>query len=485
MKPVIVWFRQDLRLADQLALSAAVATGQPIIPLYILDDASPGAWKPGGASRWWLDKSLASLATSLEKLHSRLILRQGRSIDILTSLAEETGASTIYTQAAYEPWASSLEQHIHTALTQNGIEFKRMAGAVMKRPDSIRTQTGQPFRVYSPFWRAFQASDPVAHPTPAPTQLSSPGRWPKSDALASWHLHPAKPDWSAGFSGEWTPGETGAMARLETFLDDALPDYSNDRNRPDRRGTSKLSPHLHFGEISPATCWHAAISTAHRISASGGTADRGLDTFQRELVWREFSTHLLVHWPTLPEQPFKPEYASFPYVDDAKGLHAWQRGLTGFPIVDAGMRELWHTGWMHNRVRMITASFLIKDLLIPWQQGEAWFWDTLVDADLASNAASWQWVAGCGADAAPYFRIFNPARQGTTFDPDGDYVRRWVPELSKLPAEHIHEPSSAPPLMLAACGITLGKTYPHPIVDHPKARDRALAALKELKAATA
>ncbi|MEQ1694638.1 MAG: FAD-binding domain-containing protein, partial [Hyphomicrobiaceae bacterium] len=248
---------------------------------------------------------------------------------------------------------------------------------------------------------------------------------------------------------------------------------------------SKLSPHLHFGEISPATCWHAAVATAHRISATGGTADRGRDTFQRELVWREFATHLLVHWPTLPEQPFKPEYASFPYRDDVGSLLAWQRGQTGYPIVDAGMRELWHTGWMHNRVRMIAASFLIKDLLIPWQAGAAWFWDTLVDADLASNAASWQWVAGCGADAAPYFRIFNPTLQGAKFDPDGTYVRRWVPELAKLPAGHIHEPWSAPPFVLAASGVALGNTYPHPIVDHATARDRALSALKQLKTATA
>ena len=484
MKPVIVWFRQDLRLANQLALSAAASTGQPVIPLYILDNVSPGTWTHGGASRWWLDKSLASLAASLENLGSRLILRQGGAAAILTTLAEETGASAIYTQAAYEPWASTLEHHIHAELATRGVAFKRLAGAVMKRPDSIRTQTGHPFKVYTPFWRAFQAGPPVAQPVPAPKSLAKPKRWPTSDGLASWHLHPAKPDWSAGFSEEWTPGEAGAISRLETFLDDALRDYADDRNRPDRPGTSKLSPHLHFGEISPATCWYAAIAAADRISSEGATADRGLDTFQRELVWREFATHLLVHWPTLPEQPFKPEYASFPYVQDPKGLHAWQRGLTGFPIVDAGMRELWHTGWMHNRVRMITASFLIKDLLIPWQAGEAWFWDTLVDADLASNAASWQWVAGCGADAAPYFRIFNPSRQGATFDPEGSYVRRWVPELANLPPEHIHEPWSAPPLILSAAGVTLGKNYPHPIVDHARAREKALSALKQLKAAT-
>ena len=295
-------------------------------------------------------------------------------------------------------------------------------------------------------------------------------------------MHPRNPDWSAGFD-EWTPGEAGARAKLEAFLETGLHSYDTDRNRPDRSGTSRLSPHLHFGEISPATCWYAALAAGERHAMAGRPADKGLETFLKEIVWREFSAHLLVHWPGLPEQPFKSAYAAFPWADDAAGLRAWQKGRTGYPIVDAGMRELWHTGWMHNRVRMIVASFLIKDLLIPWQTGEAWFWDTLVDADLASNAASWQWVAGCGADAAPYFRIFNPVTQGETFDPEGVYVRRWVPELAKLPSEHIHEPWNASPLVLASAGVTLGKTYPHPIVDHKMARDRALAALKSLTGA--
>ena len=322
MPPVIVWFRQDLRLADQLALTAAAATGQPVIPLYILDDTSPGNWKHGSASRWWLDKSLAFLAASLESLGSRLILREGQSAAVLTALAEETGASTVYTQAAYEPWASALEQCVHDEMSARGIEFKRMAGAVIKRPGTIRTQAGQPFKVYTPFWRAFQVGPPVATPVPAPKSLAKPTRWPKSDTLASWHLHPTKPDWTIGFGEEWTPGEAGAHTRLETFLDTALRNYADDRNRPDRPGTSKLSPHLHFGEISPATCWHAAISAADRIADNGGTADRDLDTFQRELVWREFATHLLVHWPALPEQPFKPEYAKFSYRNDPACLRA-------------------------------------------------------------------------------------------------------------------------------------------------------------------
>ena len=482
MPPVVVWFRQDLRLAGQLALAAAASSRRPVIPVYILDDEAPGLWRPGGASRWWLNRSLAALAESLDAIGSRLILRKGSSLAALTELVEQTGATTIYTQAAYEPWATALEQRLHTAMTKRGVEFKRMAGGVLKRCDTIRTKTGQPFKVYTPYWRAFQASGPVAEPVAAPTSLAKPARWPKSDALADWDLHPTKPDWSQGLDAEWTPGEAGARQRLVTFLDQALGAYTDDRNRPDRPGTSKLSPYLHFGEISPATCWYAALDAAHQAAAKGKNVDTGLETFQRELVWREFSINLLTIAPDLPTAPFKPEFAAFPWRTDPTGLRAWQRGQTGFPIVDAGMRELWHTGWMHNRVRMITASFLIKDLLIPWQEGGAWFWDTLVDADLASNAASWQWVAGCGADAAPYFRVFNPTLQGAKFDPDGAYIRRWVPELARLPDAHLNEPWNAPPLVLSAAGVTLGKTYPNPIVDHASARDRALAALKTLSA---
>jgi deoxyribodipyrimidine photo-lyase len=484
MKPVIVWFRQDLRLADQRALAAAAATGAPVLPLYILDDEAPGTWAMGGASRWWLNRSLDQLAAGLTSLGSRLILRRGKATDIVPELARAVGAATVYVQAAYEPWAAGLEADVRRALETDGVALKRMAGALLKRPDALRTKgSGEPFRVYTPFWRALMASDPPAVPVAAPTKLQAPAKWPTTDTLADWTLHPTSPDWSGGLATEWTPGEAGARARLDAFLATSLPGYTTERNRPDRPGTSKLSPHLHFGEISVATCWYAARSAADAMAANGHPADKGLETFLKELVWREFAAHLLAQCPTLPEAPFKPAFAAFPWVDDAPGLRAWQRGATGYPIVDAGMRELWQTGWMHNRVRMIVASFLIKDLLIPWQAGEAWFWDTLVDADLASNAASWQWVAGCGADAAPYFRIFNPVTQGETYDPDGAYVRRYVPELAKLPTAHIHEPWTAPPMVLAAAGVTLGKTYPHPIVDHAKARDRALTALKSLKGA--
>ncbi len=483
MKPVIVWFRQDLRLADQRAVAAAAASGAPVIALYVLDDVSPGAWRMGGASRWWLNRSLVALDSGLRAIGNRLVLRRGVAADVLAQVAAETSADTVFCLAAHEPWAHAVEADAHAALARSGVALKRLQGALLKRPDAIRTQGGQPFKVYTPFWRALTASEPPAPPVPAPIVLAAPTAFPASEQLEDWALHPVKPDWSGAFDAHWQPGEAGAHDKLSAFLDDALCEYDAERNRPDRPGTSRLSPHLHFGEISPATCWYAAQSAAAIVRSRGGHPDKGLETFLKEIVWREFAAHLLVHWPTLPEEPFKPQFQAFPWADDASGLRAWQRGQTGYPIVDAGMRELWTTGWMHNRVRMIVASFLVKDLLIPWQAGEAWFWDTLVDADLASNAASWQWVAGCGADAAPYFRIFNPTRQGETYDPDGAYVRRWLPELARVPTAHIHEPWAAPPLVLAAAGVTLGKTYPQPIVDHAKARDRALAALKSVKVA--
>jgi deoxyribodipyrimidine photo-lyase len=318
--------------------------------------------------------------------------------------------------------------------------------------------------------------EPPAKPQGVP-RLEAPKDWPTSDSPGQWGLAPTRPNWAAAFPGCWTPGEAGAEARLEALITGPLRHYAELRNRPDLAGTSRLSPHLHFGEISPRRIWHAVMAAAEgdpRLRA-------GAEVFLREIGWREFSFHLLHHWPDLPEAPFRPDFAAFPWSADAGRLRAWQKGLTGYPIVDAGMRELWATGWMHNRVRMITASFLVKDLLIPWQTGERWFWDTLVDADLANNAASWQWVAGSGADAAPYFRIFNPVSQGRKFDPNGAYVRRWVPEVARLPDTLVHAPFEASEIELAAAGIRLAKTYPRPTVDHKAARDRALAAFATLK----
>jgi deoxyribodipyrimidine photo-lyase len=476
--PTLVWFRHDLRLTDNRALAAAVQAGGPVIPVYILDDVTPGRWKLGGASRWWLHQSLTSLGNALGTLGGRMILRQGDPSAILAKLIGETGATCVVTTRGYEPWAERLEVAVKQAVENAGATFRRFGGALLFEPEQLRTKVGDPFKVYTPLWRAAQISEPPRQPTPAPTRLTAPKSWPKSEKLADWTLQPTKPNWAGGLTQTWAPGETGAGARLNQFLASALANYSDQRNRPDLPGTSRLSPHLRFGEISPHMCWYAA--RAHSATQPGSEA--GLETFLKELVWREFAYHLLAHWPTLPEANFRAEFAHFPWVDDTAALKAWQTGRTGYPIVDAGMRELWHTGWMHNRVRMITGSFLIKDLMLPWQAGEAWFWDTLVDADLASNAASWQWVAGSGADASPYFRIFNPVKQGETFDPEGVYVRQWVPELARLPTKLIHAPWTVPEEILAACGVTLGITYPRPMVDHAVARDRALAAFKALRA---
>jgi deoxyribodipyrimidine photo-lyase len=466
----IVWLREDLRLADHAALTAALDAGGAVVPVYVLDE-SQGAWAPGGATRWWLDMSLAAHAERLAEHGARLILRRGPTVRTLTHLVEETKAGAVHAIGRYEPEARKLEAALAAALEKKGVPLTLHPGALLHDPERVRTQAGLPFKIYAPFWRAFSAV-PKSDPLPAPRKLSPPTSQPKSDRLADWRLLPTRPDWAGGLRDTWRPGEGGARKRLDAFLAGPMRGYGDDRNRPDREGTSRLSPHLHFGEISPAACWHAAEHAGH------GT---GPETFRRELAWREFSAHLLNHVPSLPEEPFRPEFKAFPWKRDDRLLRAWQKGLTGYPIVDAGMRQLWATGWMHNRVRMIAASFLIKDLLIPWTEGEAWFWDTLVDADLANNAASWQWVAGCGADAAPYFRVFNPVKQGATFDPDGEYVRRWVPELAKLPAAAIHAPWTVPSGGLAMAGITLGKTYPRPIVDHKAARLLALDAFAALR----
>jgi deoxyribodipyrimidine photo-lyase len=479
-KPIIVWFRRDLRLADHSALSAAVAAGAPVIPVFVLDDAAAGRWRAGAASRWWLHHSLAALTDALEDLGAKLVLRRGESAFELAQLAQASGAAAVYCSRAYEPWAQRLEHDVRTKLASVDVALKRFAGTLLHEPDQLQTQAGGSFKVYTPFWRALRSGTKVGRLLRPPERIPTPAKVPKSDRLDEWELLPKEPDWSAGMRDAWTPGERGAEERLSAFLSDALASYTEQRNRPDRLGTSRLSPHLAFGEISPRQCWTAAGHFASRHPH----ADGGHETFLKELVWREFSAHLLHHWPDLPEVPFRAEFANFPWRKDSRHLKAWRRGRTGYPIVDAGMRELWSTGWMHNRVRMIVASFLIKDLMLPWQDGEAWFWDTLVDADLANNAASWQWVAGSGADAAPYFRVFNPITQGEKFDPEGAYVRRWVPELAKLPAKAIHAPWLAPADVLAAADVKIGSNYPKPIVDHAAARIAALDAFQALKAKT-
>ncbi|NYZ15729.1 deoxyribodipyrimidine photo-lyase [Azospirillum sp. RWY-5-1] len=472
--PVIVWFRQDLRLADNPALSLAAASGAPVIPLFVLEE---GGRPLGGASRWWLHHALARLAGSLAALGSPLVLRRGEPAAVLDALIAETGADTVLWNRRYEPDAVAVDSAIKAGLRERGLTVRSHNAALLFEPWEIRNKSGDPFRVFTPFWRACLGAPPPPRPLPAPVSLTSPAKPVTGDALDGWGLPPTKPDWAGGLREAWVPGEAAAREGLLDFLDGPVATYGGDRDRPGIDGTSRLSPHLRFGEIGPRQVWHAA---RHAADARPGAAP-GVDAFLREIGWREFSVHLLHANPGLPDTPLDPRFAAFPWTDDAAAAGAWRRGRTGYPIVDAGMRQLWETGWMHNRVRMIAASFLIKDLLQPWQTGEAWFWDTLVDADAANNAAGWQWVAGCGADAAPFFRVFNPILQGEKFDPDGAYVRRFVPELAKLPDAWIHKPWQAPPAVLCAAGVTIGRDYPAPIIDHALARDRALAAFKAVK----
>jgi deoxyribodipyrimidine photo-lyase len=459
--PVILWFRQDLRLSDHPALAAAAAAGA-VIPLFILDDETPGDWRWGGASRWWLHRSLDALSARIP-----LVLRRGRADTVLQTVVAETGATGLYFTRDYAPWSGALENRIKAICDGAGITCHRHGGFLLHEPESVKTGSGSFFKVYTPFARACRAEGEPRAPRGA-SSVTWATDLPRGERLSDWGHLPSQPNWARGFEEIWQPGEAGARARLANFIDDGLSGYADGRDRPDRQQTSRLSPHLHWGELSPHQVWH---SVKLAMAAAEGRLDQDGEKFLNEVLWREFSIHLLHHVPTLPEAPFRPEFAAFPWREDAESLRRWHRGETGIPIVDAGLRELWVTGTMHNRVRMIAASFLIKHLLIPWQAGEAWFWDTLVDADLASNAASWQWVAGSGADAAPYFRIFNPVLQGEKFDPDGTYVRRFVPELAKVDAAFIHRPweMALPP-----------KAYPKPIVDLQAGRNRALAAFKSL-----
>ncbi|ASG20073.1 cryptochrome/photolyase family protein [Nitrospirillum viridazoti] len=466
--PVIVWFRQDLRLADNPALGHAAQSGRPVVPVYILDDHTPGPWAPGGASRWWLHHSLAALSGALAGLGCPLILRRGRADVALRALVRETGAEAVVWNRCYEPHAIARDSTLKADLKAEGIAVDSFNAALLAEPWTVKTGTGGPYKVFTPFWKAVREGLDPGRPEPAPRHLATLPTPPDSDRLADWGLLPTRPDWAGGLRDSWTPGEAGARQRLEDFLARAVARYPEGRDYPAQPLTSRLSPHLHFGEISPRQIWAAAQAQAKTQGSDG------VDSFLRELGWREFCHHLLYHFPFLSERPLNPKFEAFAWDDNAGHLAAWQRGLTGYPIVDAGMRELWATGWMHNRVRMVVGSFLVKHLLLPWTAGQAWFWDTLVDADLANNTASWQWIAGCGADAAPYFRVFNPVLQGEKFDAKGDYVRRWVPELAGLPDRVLHQPWTADPITLRTAGVRLGHDYPHPVVEHKAARQRAL-----------
>jgi deoxyribodipyrimidine photo-lyase len=461
--PVILWFRRDLRLADQSALAAAVASGAPIIPIFILDDETPKHRHMGGASRWWLHHSLKSLDADLRKLGSRLILRRGKSNRILCELAQKSGASSVHCVRHFEPWWRNAERALKDALPEN-CSLERHHGNYLLPPGSVTTGAGGPFKIYTPFWRALAQHMPPPAALLAPTAIAAPDMWPDSDDLKDWNLLPTKPDWAGGMAEMWTPGEAGAAERLADFLGKA-DQYDERRNLPSTQGTSFLSPHLHFGDISPATCWHATCQ-------AGGS----VEVFLKELVWRDYAANVIVQYPDYGSRNARDAFEQMPWREMADPavkaeFDRWTKGQTGYPIVDAGMRELWATGWMHNRVRMIAASFLIKHLLIDWRQGEEWFWDTLVDADYASNAVNWQWTAGTGVDSNMFVRIMAPLSQSEKFDA-GEYIRKWVPELVGLDAPYIHDPDEFGRRPAA---------YPAKIIGHREARERALAAHATMK----
>lgn len=475
MATTLLWFRQDLRLTDNSALLSAASRGA-VLPFYILDTTDP--WAPGSASRWWLHHALQSLATQLQRLGGRLLLFRGDPKLIIPQLVKATQADGVMWNRCYEPHAIARDSAIKAALRQQGLKVETFAASLLFEPWEIQTQNETPYRVFTPYFKACLNLQRQHKPVPAPAKLTC-HPYTGGEKLTDWHLVPTHPNWAKNF--DWNPTQQGAQLALQTFLVQAVADYTTARDFPARTGTSRLSPYLHFGQISPREIWHATDQAM--VETQPGLINGG-ESFLREIIWREFCHHLLYYQPEMPEQPLQEPFARFPWRSDAEALLCWQRGRTGYPIVDAGMRQLWQTGWMHNRVRMIVSSFLVKDLLLPWQDGAAWFWDTLVDADLANNAAGWQWVAGCGADAAPYFRIFNPWLQSRKFDPMGAYIRRFVPELAGLPSDLIHEPSAASPDDLLAAGVELGNTYPWPMLDHKAAKERALAALEQIKVAS-
>jgi len=472
---LLLWFRLDLRLDDNPALLAACGKPSPVIPVFIWDPEAEDPWPPGAPSRWWLHQSLHSLGERLASLGSRLILRSGPSLQTLEQLISETGAKAVFWNRRYEPAVIARDTALKKSLLDQDISVGTFNASLLFEPWTIRSKSAQrPFQVFSAYWKTCLGQPEPVAPQEAPEHLPIPSIWPESIALARLHLEP-RIDWAGGFKAVWNPGEAGANAELQNFLGNRLNSYSSERDRPGRTGTSRLSPHLHFGEISPRKVWHAL-----RRRRSSENAD-AVACYLKELGWREFAHYLLFHFPQTPNEPLRAEFAAFPWRIDASLLKSWQRGTTGFPFVDAGMRELWATGWMHNRVRMVVASFFTKQMRMNWNEGAYWFWDTLVDADLANNTLGWQWSAGCGADAAPYFRIFNPVLQSKQFDPDGGYIRRWVPELTRLPSPWIHTPWAAPPLVLEQAGIQLGETYPLPVLDHEETRREALAAFENMR----
>ncbi|XOV87920.1 MAG: cryptochrome/photolyase family protein [Pseudomonadota bacterium] len=464
---VIHWFRQDLRLADNPALTAAARAGK-VMAIYILDDESAGDDAPGAASRWWLHESLTSLNASLD---GKLNFFSGNAESVIARLCDEHPITGVYWNRCYEPWRIARDNRIKQALKSRNITAASFNASLLWEPWETLKADGTPYRVFTPFYkRGCLGATPPRVPIAAPANLTCE-QTAQSLKLSEMGLLP-KIRWDKPLAAQWLVGESHASARLAQFLAEGIDNYREGRNFPAQANVSRLSPHLHFGEISPNQAWYAAKQ---------GKQDQNREHFLSELGWREFSYSLLYHFPALRRENLQDKFNRFPWRADKEALARWQQGSTGYPIVDAGMRELWQTGYMHNRVRMIVGSFLVKNLLLHWRFGEAWFWDCLVDADHASNSASWQWIAGCGADAAPYFRVFNPVTQGQKFDPTGDYTRRFVPELSALSQKYLHCPWDAPETELAAAGIKLGDTYPLPMVDLKASRESALQAFSSIK----
>ncbi|MDP0498548.1 MAG: deoxyribodipyrimidine photo-lyase [Verrucomicrobiota bacterium JB022] len=469
--PTIVWFRQDLRLDDNVALAAALEQSRNVVPLFIWSPDEEGGRAPGGAGRWWLHHALCDLQQQLAGCNLRLTIRQGTAEQVLRDVAKDTGAERIYWSRRYEPEAIQRDSRLKTTLKDAGFDVDSFNSSLLVEPWKVAKQDGGPYKVYTPY-----SKEVLKHALPEPVKVDmqqaiGPGKWPQSLKVDELGLLP-KISWDAGFNAAWDPTREGGLKRLNDFVQHSASDYADARNLPAEDGTSRLSPYLHWGQIGPREV----------VAALGKRAEKGGGhTFLKELIWREFGYHILYHFPKTVIEPMNDRFRAFPWTQDEKALQAWQRGQTGYPIVDAGMRQLWATGWMHNRVRMIVGSLLVKHLLLPWQEGEQWFWDTLVDADLASNILGWQWIAGCGADAAPYFRIFNPMTQAEKFDPDGAYIRQWVPELVKLPTKYLSAPWEAPENVREYAKVELGETYPWPIIDHQKGRERALKAFEKVK----
>jgi deoxyribodipyrimidine photo-lyase len=471
-QPVLVWLRDDLRMSDNPALAAAVGSGRPVVVIYAFDDTGAAARRLGAASRWWLHHSLEAVDASLRKRGNRLVLRRGNAVEAVSAVLRETGGTHLYMNRRYAPGERDQDRRVQDAARALGAGTDDFAASLLHEPGEICNADGEHFGVFTPFWRAFRrAGDPRA-PLPPVEAVPAWSGHLDSVPLAELDLLPSTPDWAAGLREAWTPGEKGALRRLDEFVHERLLRYVEGRNLPAAEASSRLSPHLKFGEVSPYQVWHA-VQGAHAPSDMQ-------EKFLSELGWREFNYDLLATHGDLAETNIHRRFDRFPWVEpDPARLRAWQRGRTGFPVVDAGMRQLWHTGWMHNRLRMVTASFLIKNLHYDWRIGEAWFWDTLVDGDPANNTAQWQWVAGSGADAAPFFRVFNPVTQGRKFDPDGDYIRRWVPELRALGPKEIHEPwTTGTPL-----GDADGRRYPAPILDLMQTRREALDAYESIRSA--